>query len=132
MAVVDHRRRAVAQLDLAGDHDRLALGEAGDDGDEDATRLAQLDEGLARHQPLAVGCLLQHEHGRAIGIGDDGRLRQGDEVFGRTDIETDPGEHAGHQLAVGIGQRRPHFHVAAAALDLGIDRAHLAGEGLAG
>src|SRR5512135_1492365 len=133
--VVDHDRRAIAQLELAGRHDGFARLHAFDDRDLVAARGAGRDEALLGDElRLAVGALalvLDDEHRRTVRVVGDGGVRQR-HVLPRLALgDVHGGEDPGQEAALGVGDPGAHLEVPGRGVDLRLDRGHRRGERLA-
>ncbi len=135
-AVVDQHRHAIAQLELPGGHHGVTGLQPAEHGHLVSARQPGGDEALLGHQlGFAVGALafvLDQKDRRAIRVVGHGRVRQGDVVARLAVGQSYRGEHAGQQLALGVGNAGAHREVARGRVDLRLDRDDLGFEGFAG
>ncbi len=135
-AVVDQHRHAIAQLELPGGHHGVTGLQPAEHSHLIAARQPGGDEALLGHQlGFAVGALafvLDQKDRRAIRVVGHGRVRQGDVIARLAIGQSYRGEHAGQQLALGVGNAGAHREVARGRVDLRLDRNDLGFEGFAG
>src|SRR5882762_3611864 len=133
--VVDDHGYPRAQLDLPGGDHRIAFLDAREDRDLIAARAPRGDELLLREKrtlPILVLLFLHHEHGVAVGVVGDRRLRQRDMALRFPRGDGDGREHAGQEHALGVADGGAHLDVSRRGVHLRVDRADLARELLPG
>src|SRR6266581_358458 len=103
--IVDDHGHPRAQLDLSGGDHRVAFLDAREDCDLVAARAADRNELLLSEErclPVLALLLLHDEHGVAVGIVGDCRLRQRDEALRSARGDGNRGEHPGRSLRFGL------------------------------
>src|SRR5260370_24425680 len=130
--VVDHERRAVAKLHLAGGDDGLAFLDAGEDGHLVSTLQTGGNEDLPRDQLWAalrvLPLVIHHVDRLPVGIVGGGGLRKGEEALLAAGCDADACIHSMPQEPVWIFQCRADLDVAGCWFDLGVDRRDGPGE----
>src|SRR6266566_1203597 len=122
--VPHHHGHAVAELEGATAHHRLARLEPGDHRHQVAASLAEADELLVGEEPRVPGLvllLLDGEHRVPVGGVEDrgARDHQHRPLLGGEDFDVP--EHAGAQASVLVGEYGAHAHVAGGDVDLRVE-----------
>src|SRR5260370_22204938 len=112
--VVDHERRAVAKLHLAGGDDGLAFLDAGEDGHLVSTLQTGGNEDLPRDQLWAalrvLPLVIHHVDRLPVGIVGDGGLRKGEEALLAAGCDVDACIHSRQQEPVWNVCKRSEEH----------------------
>src|SRR5437867_5709051 len=106
--VVDDHGHPCAQLDLSGSDHRVAFLDAREDRDLVAPRAARRDELLLREKrsfPILALLFFQDEHGVAVWVVGDRRLRQRDIALRVPRGDGDGREHPRQQRALRVADR---------------------------